>query len=147
MSAAFGAPIGGTLFAYEMSKPTVFWTFEMIWKTFVCCSVAVLVLAVLSTFASGASTDGFRGSTIKFGGQLANDKYENTWQVMPAAIGIGIVGGLLGAFFININFRMNAFRKKWLTAAYMKPLETAAWSFASGFVFIAVPYILYIGND
>jgi len=47
VSAAFGAPIGGTLFAYEMSKPTVFWTFDMIWKTFICCSTAVLVLAVL----------------------------------------------------------------------------------------------------
>jgi chloride channel 7 len=73
VSAAFGAPIGGTLFAYEMSKPTVFWTFEMIWRTFTCCSVAVLVLALLQTLASGNITDGFRGSTIKFGAQLAND--------------------------------------------------------------------------
>lgn len=27
VAAAFGAPIGGTLFAYEMSKPTSFWSF------------------------------------------------------------------------------------------------------------------------
>jgi len=27
VSAAFGAPIGGTLFAYEMSKPNTFWRF------------------------------------------------------------------------------------------------------------------------
>jgi len=27
VAAAFGAPIGGALFAYEMSKPTSFWTF------------------------------------------------------------------------------------------------------------------------
>lgn len=27
VSAAFGAPIGGTLFAYEMSKPNTFWKF------------------------------------------------------------------------------------------------------------------------
>jgi len=27
VAAAFGAPIGGALFAYEMSKSTNFWTF------------------------------------------------------------------------------------------------------------------------
>jgi chloride channel 7 len=44
VAAAFGAPIGGALFAYEMSKPTSFWTFSMIWKTFISCSFAVLTL-------------------------------------------------------------------------------------------------------
>lgn len=79
MSAAFGAPIGGTLFAYEMSKPTVFWTFEMVWRTFTCCSISVVVLAILQTLASGDFTDGFVGSTVKFGNVNTNDKYENTY--------------------------------------------------------------------
>ena len=30
VSAAFGAPIGGALFCYEMSKPNTFWKFTMI---------------------------------------------------------------------------------------------------------------------
>jgi len=47
VAAAFGAPIGGALFAYEMSKPTSFWTFSMIWKTFISCSFSVLVLGLL----------------------------------------------------------------------------------------------------
>ena len=46
VAAAFGAPIGGALFAYEMSKPSSFWSFQMIWKTFITCSFAVLVLAI-----------------------------------------------------------------------------------------------------
>lgn len=146
VSAAFGAPIGGTLFAYEMSKPTVFWTFEMIWKTFTCCSVAVLVLAVLQTLASGNVTDGFRGSTIKFGDAIANDKIENTYQVFPAAAVIGIIGGLLGALFIDVNTRMNALRKRLLTTAAIKPIETAMWSFCTGFVFILAPYAIYVSN-
>ena len=147
VSAAFGAPIGGTLFAYEMSKPTVFWTFEMIWKTFTCCSVAVLVLAILQTLASGNVTDGFRGSTIKFGNQLADDKYENSYQVIPAALVIGVVGGLLGALFINVNTRMNALRKRLLTTNWIKPVETAIWSFATGFIFILAPYLIWSGDS
>ena len=53
MAAAFGAPIGGALFAYEMSKPTSFWTFSMLWKTFITCAFAVLLLGVLQTAFDG----------------------------------------------------------------------------------------------
>ena len=129
-----------------MSKPTVFWTFEMIWRTFTCCSIAVLLLAILQTLASGDITAGFVGSTVKFGNVLVNDKYENTYQIIPAAIVIGILGGLLGALFININTRMNDLRKKILKNAYIKPIETALWSFATGFTFIATPYLIYRSN-
>jgi len=143
VSAAFGAPIGGTLFAYEMSKPTVFWTFDMIWRTFICCSVAVLVLALLQTWASGDAADGFRGSTIKFGNQLTQVKYTNTYQNFLGAVVLGVIGGMLGALFINVNFRMNALRKRLLTTKFVKPLETALWSFTTGLVFIAAPYLMY----
>lgn len=31
VAAAFGSPIGGTMFAYEVAAPTVFWSFELTW--------------------------------------------------------------------------------------------------------------------
>ena len=43
-AAAFGAPIGGALFTYEMSKSSEFQTFNMIWRTFITCAFAVLVV-------------------------------------------------------------------------------------------------------
>ena len=46
VSAAFGAPIGGTLFAFEISKPNVFWKFSIIWKACISCTFAVFVLAI-----------------------------------------------------------------------------------------------------
>lgn len=95
VAAAFGAPIGGALFAYEMSKPTSFWSFQMIWKTFLTCAMAVLLLGVLQTAAEGESSDGFTGSTIKFG-NLEEVKAVNTWQDLFGAIIIGIVGGIMG---------------------------------------------------
>jgi len=48
VSAAFGAPIGGALFSYELSKPTTFWTFAMIWRTFFCCSCSTFTLSFLT---------------------------------------------------------------------------------------------------
>mmetsp|Transcript_54653 Transcript_54653/g.75068 ORF Transcript_54653/g.75068 Transcript_54653/m.75068 type:complete len:149 (-) Transcript_54653:116-562(-) len=51
VSVAFGAPIGGTLFAYEISTPNTFWNFGMLWKIFLCCGTAVFVLAVLISLA------------------------------------------------------------------------------------------------
>ena len=48
VSVAFGAPIGGTLFSYEMSRPNTFWRFSVIWKVFASCSIATFTLALLS---------------------------------------------------------------------------------------------------
>jgi chloride channel 7 len=52
VSAAFGAPIGGTLFSYEMSKPNTFWRFAIIWKVFFSCALAVFSLAMFSSLWS-----------------------------------------------------------------------------------------------
>jgi chloride channel 7 len=49
VSCAFGAPIGGALFAYEMSKPNTFWTFDVIWRVFVTCAFANFTLGLLSS--------------------------------------------------------------------------------------------------
>ena len=48
VSAAFGAPIGGALFSYELSRPATFWTFSMLWRIFFCCSVATFWLSLLT---------------------------------------------------------------------------------------------------
>lgn len=47
VSVAFGAPIGGALFAYEISRPNTFWTFGLLWRVFLTTSVSCFVLAIL----------------------------------------------------------------------------------------------------
>lgn len=47
VSAAFGAPIGGSLFAYELSKPNTFWSFSLTWKVFFASSIATFILSIL----------------------------------------------------------------------------------------------------
>jgi H+/Cl- antiporter ClcA len=48
VAAAFGAPIGGALYAYEMTAPAVFWNFELCWKIFFCGSISSFTLNVLT---------------------------------------------------------------------------------------------------
>ncbi len=43
ISANFGAPIGGALFAYEISKPSLFWTFSLHWRVFFGSAISAFV--------------------------------------------------------------------------------------------------------
>jgi len=67
VSVAFGAPIGGALFGYEMSKSTSFWTFRLLWKVFFSCSAATFTLAMCEGIKYGDWTH-FTSSSVKFGG-------------------------------------------------------------------------------
>ena len=46
VSAAFGAPIGGSLFAYEISRPNTFWSFSLTWKVFFAASISTFTLSI-----------------------------------------------------------------------------------------------------
>ena len=67
VSVAFGAPIGGALFAYELSKPNTFWKFEMLWKVFFCCCFAVFTAGLCDAIKSG-NLDNWTDNKLKFGG-------------------------------------------------------------------------------
>jgi H+/Cl- antiporter ClcA len=53
VSAAFGAPIGGSLFAYEISKPNTFWSFSLTWKIFFASSMSTFVLSICKQLYEG----------------------------------------------------------------------------------------------
>jgi len=53
VSAAFGAPIGGSLFAYELSKPNTFWSFSLTWKVFFASTISTFVLSVFKQMYDG----------------------------------------------------------------------------------------------
>ena len=67
VSAAFGSPIGGSLFAYEISRPTTFWSFGLIWKVFFCSSISTFVLNILNSINRGESILFINAGLIKFG--------------------------------------------------------------------------------
>jgi H+/Cl- antiporter ClcA len=53
VSAAFGAPIGGSLFAYEISKPNSFWSFSLTWKVFFASTVSTFILSLFKQLYIG----------------------------------------------------------------------------------------------
>lgn len=109
VSTAFGAPVGGALFAYEMSKPNTFWSFGVLWRAFFSCSLAVLVQSVvLSLMKDGNSNNISAVHELKFKATFVESP---AISAIPAAIIIGIICGLLGAFFIFVNTNLNKLRK------------------------------------
>ena len=67
VAAAFGAPIGGALFAFEMSNQSAFWSFRLLWRTFITCAFAVATLGFFQVFTEADPAEGFKGSATKFG--------------------------------------------------------------------------------
>ena len=104
VSVAFGAPIGGALFAYEISKPNTFWTFSMLWRVFACTSISTFVLSLLQSLSEGTPLSLSDSGAIKFGS--VTEEGENTMLDLPAALIIGIICGLMGALFINVSIAM-----------------------------------------
>jgi len=67
VSAAFGAPIGGALFAYELSKPNTFWSFSLTWKVFFASTVATFTLSLFKQVQEGVTIHVSSADIIKLG--------------------------------------------------------------------------------
>jgi chloride channel 7 len=123
VSAAFGAPIGGALFAYELSKPNTFWSFSLTWKVFFSASISTFVLSILKQLYEGEENIKLMNSgNVK----LASNHDDIYLDAIIAAIVIGILGGAIGSLFIRVNNIINLLRKKLLTTKQRKIAEVAA---------------------
>lgn len=137
VSVAFGAPIGGALFCYELSRPNTFWRFTMIWKVFFAASLGTFVMAMWNGIRTGNYMD-WSGAQIKFG-SAHDTQNASIIYTMPGAIVLGITGGCLGALFINVNTRVNAYRKVLLKSNWIKPIETMLFAILTASIFFIVP--------
>ena len=101
VSAAFGAPIGGSLFAYEISKPNTFWSFSLTWKVFFASTISTFTLSVFKQLYEGVSPILVSNSDIiKLGSQSITPP---TLDSVFASVMLGFFGGLMGATFILVN--------------------------------------------
>jgi H+/Cl- antiporter ClcA len=66
----------------------------------------------------------WQGSSLKFG-SLDGNHYKIKFSVaISGSIVLGIIGGVLGATFLRVNFSINKIRKRVLKNKWMKPIET-----------------------
>lgn len=138
VSAAFGAPIGGTLFCFELSRPNTFWRFEMLYKVFFACCTGTFSLSLAKHLFKHADQNKMNASDIKFG-----YNHKGTVQhllISPHVLVLAFVGGITGALFIIINTKVNALRKRFLTSKWILPLETMIIAFLTGLVMFWYPY-------
>eukprot|EP01127_Copromyxa_protea_P018292 TRINITY_DN5718_c0_g1_i3.p1 TRINITY_DN5718_c0_g1~~TRINITY_DN5718_c0_g1_i3.p1 ORF type:complete len:610 (+),score=113.52 TRINITY_DN5718_c0_g1_i3:11-1840(+) len=117
VAAAFGAPIGGVLFSLE--EGASFWNQQLTWRTFFCSMVSSFTL---NFFKSGTSSVGW--------GKLSNPGLLNfgDWDSIGSAgyspqhwmgfILLGILGGLFGALFNAINYRITLVRQRYVNVPY-----------------------------
>ncbi|KAG5282516.1 hypothetical protein AALO_G00056910 [Alosa alosa] len=115
VAAAFGAPIGGTLFSLE--EGSSFWNQALTWKVLFCSMSATFTL---NFFRSGLNYNKWGSfqlpGLLNFGEFKCQDgdKACHLWTAVDLAFFVlmGIVGGLLGALFNCINKRLAKYRMK-----------------------------------
>eukprot|EP00731_Ephydatia_muelleri_P014760 Em0008g480a len=114
MAAAFGAPIGGTLFALE--EGSSFWNQGLTWRTLFCAFCATYTLNLLRSGVEQGVLWNVTQSTglVNFGsfGRTQTDSW--TLLHLLCFVSMGIFGGLSGAVFNSINTRVTVYRMKYL---------------------------------
>lgn len=102
VAVAFGSPIGGVLFSLE--EMSNYFPLKTMWRSYYCCLVATAVLAAMNPFRTGQLV-------------MFTVSYDRSWHFFEVLfyILIGVFGGLYGAFVMKWNFRVQAFRKRYLS--------------------------------
>jgi H+/Cl- antiporter ClcA len=110
LATGFGAPIGATLFSYEISQPNTFWEIQSTWKTFIAASISVVIYSFMNdVYAHGdLSRWVLNSGTLKFDNVIVRNP---TYASLPAALIIGVICGLLGAGWVTFNTYYHMFRK------------------------------------
>lgn len=99
VSVAFGAPIGGVLFSLE--EVSYYFPLKTLWRSFFCALIAAFILRSINPFGNDHSVMFFV-------------EYSKPWiffELVPF-VGLGIMGGIIGALFIRANLFWCRFRKQ-----------------------------------
>jgi chloride channel 3/4/5 len=92
LSVAFGAPVGGVLFAME--EISYYFPPKVLWRAFLCSMVAAITLRALNPFGTG--------KLVLFATRYGNEFTGWQW-LLPLFLGIS--GGVYGAIFIKLNYK------------------------------------------
>ena len=123
IASAFGAPVGGLLFAME--EMSSFWSMELSWQVLFCSMISAFTTDLFnSSFQNFRYTGSFglfkTNQYILF--QIDSGIDLNIIGVVPAVM-LGVLGGLLGSLFITLNLRLSRARLGLLSKMPTRRLE------------------------
>ncbi|XP_015175894.1 PREDICTED: H(+)/Cl(-) exchange transporter 7 [Polistes dominula] len=137
VSAAFGAPIGGVLFSIE--EGTSFFNQSLTWRTFFASMITTFTLNIILSTYHGHPGD------LSYPGLLNLGKFESIpYQIyeIPLFVVVGIIGGVLGALWNHINYKITCFRLKYITQKWLKVIEALAVAIMSATMGFLMIYFL-----
>uniref|UniRef100_A0A3Q1KBU7 Chloride channel protein n=1 Tax=Anabas testudineus TaxID=64144 RepID=A0A3Q1KBU7_ANATE len=147
VAAAFGAPIGGTLFSLE--EGSSFWNQALTWKVLFCSMSATFTL---NFFRSGINFNKWGSfqlpGLLNFGEFKCPDGDKNChlWTAVDLAFFVlmGVVGGLLGALFNCMNKGLAKYRIRHIhpKAKFMRVLESLLVAMVTTVVIFAASMLL-----
>lgn len=118
VAAAFGAPIGGVLFALE--EGASFWNQALTWRIFFCSMMTSFTLNLfLSAYNHQGGILAFY-SLVNFG---LVEELDYFWFEIPIYIGIAVFGGIIGASFCYFHVIITKYRQRYLVQRWSKVLE------------------------
>lgn len=139
VAAAFGAPVGGVLFSLE--EGASFWNQSLTWRIFFASMMSTFTLnIILSAYYH------YPGQ-LSFPGLLNFGKFEDlSYELfeLPCFILIGAAGGILGAIFNQIHYRLTLFRMRYIKKKYLKVIEALIVAAVTGAV---ASIMIYLSND
>ena len=140
VAVAFGAPIGGALFAYEISTPNTFWTFQLLWRNFFCSAVATFILGVCTSLWEGHPVTLSDSAMLKFG--ITAQEHRIPLYELPGTLIIGAICGLMGAGFVYANEKIGKIRKSFLKKNWMKVFEVTIFAAVTSITFFSIAIIM-----
>lgn len=137
VSAAFGAPVGGVLFSLE--EGASFWNQALTWRIFFASMMSTFTLNVVQSYAHNKPWALSYSGLLNFGGF---NNLDYTGAEIPIFIAMGIFGGLSGALFNHINYKLSIFRKRHVYTNYAKAIEALVVAINSTIVAFVLLYFV-----
>lgn len=130
--ATFGAPIGGVLFAIEVSSST--FTVSNLWKSFFAATVTVLCFKSVGLLASAAV---FSADASYFYSGVAPVGINHE---QPFFVGLGLLCGTIGTIYIQFQKKVNTWKKK-MSGKYW--FFKNNWTYTLGMTFLVSNIIFF----
>ncbi|XP_064599540.1 H(+)/Cl(-) exchange transporter 7-like isoform X2 [Liolophura sinensis] len=119
VAAAFGAPVGGVLFSLE--EGASFWNQSLTWRVFFASMISTFSVNVFLSSIHGHPTALSSPGLVSFG-QFPDIKYD--LLEIPIFFLMAVIGGLSGALFVFLNYKLTVFRQRFLAKKWLKVAET-----------------------